>query len=70
MKVGDVLQLSVEFFPPDATNRRIIWKSSNDRIVTVDSTGKIRAVAVGKATVTATPAGEESKAKSCAVQVY
>ncbi|MDR1096615.1 MAG: Ig-like domain-containing protein, partial [Tannerella sp.] len=70
MKVGDALQLSVEYFPPNATNRHIIWKSSNDRIVTVDETGKIRAVAVGKATVTATPAGEDSKAKSCAVQVY
>jgi hypothetical protein len=70
MKVGDVLQLSVEFFPPNATNRRIIWKSSNDRIVTVDETGKIKAVAVGKASITATPEGEDSKAKSCAVQVY
>ncbi|MDR1154289.1 MAG: Ig-like domain-containing protein [Bacteroidales bacterium] len=70
MKAGDVRQLSVEFFPENATNRNIIWKTSNDRIVTVDKNGKLKAVAPGKANITATPEGEEeSKAKNCIVHV-
>jgi hypothetical protein len=69
MKAGETLQLGVEFFPANATNRNIIWTSGNDNVATVDRTGKITAVAVGKTVVTATPEGEESKAKSCTVQV-
>jgi uncharacterized protein YjdB len=69
MKTGETLQLGVEFFPPNATNRDIIWETSNDKIVTVDKTGKLRALAAGRANIKATPEGGESKAKNCIVQV-
>ncbi|MDR1171868.1 MAG: Ig-like domain-containing protein [Bacteroidales bacterium] len=69
MKAGDAGQLQVEFFPANATNRNIIWKSSNENIVTVDRNGKLKAVAPGKVNITVTPEGEDSKAKNCIVQV-
>jgi uncharacterized protein YjdB len=69
IKAGNTSQLKVEFFPASATNRNIIWKSSNDKIVTVDRNGKLKAISAGKANITATPEGEESKAKNCIIQV-
>lgn len=40
--------------PDNATNRKVIWMSSDDKIVKVDANGKVTAVAVGRATVTVT----------------
>lgn len=40
--------------PVDATNKKISWSSSNTAAVTVDSTGLIKAVDLGVATITAT----------------
>ena len=69
LKVGDSKQLKVTVYPNNATNQNIVWKSSNDKIVSVDKDGNIKAIAVGKANITATPEGDASKAKSCVVQV-
>ncbi|MDR1070376.1 MAG: Ig-like domain-containing protein, partial [Gracilibacteraceae bacterium] len=69
MKVGETRQLGVEFFPANTSERNIIWKSSDSGIVTVDKNGVLRAVAAGKVNITATPAGADSKAKTCVVQV-
>ncbi|MBQ8134948.1 MAG: Ig domain-containing protein, partial [Clostridia bacterium] len=39
--------------PSNATNKTVTWKSSNTKVATVDSTGKIKAVGSGSATITA-----------------
>ncbi len=39
--------------PLDVTDSTITWKSSNPQIAEVDSDGKVKAIAVGKATITA-----------------
>ena len=41
----------------------ITWKSSNKDVVTVDSKGKVEAVGVGNATITATAAGKSDSVK-------
>ena len=42
-----------------ATNKDIVWTSSNANVATVDENGKVTAVGVGKATITATIEGTE-----------
>ncbi|MNC00051.1 Endo-1,4-beta-xylanase A precursor [compost metagenome] len=40
--------------PADAANREVLWTSSNPTAATVDSTGRVLAVAAGKTVITAT----------------
>ena len=42
-----------------ATNKTILWTSSNVKVATVDENGKVTAVGVGQATITATIEGTE-----------
>ena len=46
--------LSAQIMPENATDRRIIWTTSDDHIVSVDIYGNIKATGTGTATVTAT----------------
>lgn len=48
MEVGSVYKLSVK-----GTKEKIVWSSSNSKIVSVSSTGTLKGVKVGKATITA-----------------
>lgn len=45
--------LTATFQPPDATDKGITWTSSNSDVVSVDGAGKLQAVSVGQATITA-----------------
>lgn len=51
---GEYATLIAKIDPINASDKTLIWKSSNDNIVTVDSNGKIKGVAVGSATITVT----------------
>ncbi|MCI9413806.1 MAG: hypothetical protein HFJ79_01335 [Clostridiales bacterium] len=46
--------LTVTFTPNDATDKRLLWESSDPSIVTVDDNGKITGVSAGKTNVTVT----------------
>ena len=50
---GQSMTLVATVTPDDASDKTIKWKSSDENIVQVDQTGKITAVGVGGATVTA-----------------
>ncbi len=52
--MGDSKTLTTTITPSNATNKNITWKSSNDSIVTVSTTGKITAKKPGTAKITAT----------------
>ncbi|QLE01826.1 Ig-like domain-containing protein [Galbibacter sp. BG1] len=52
--IGDQLQLSIEVFPSNATNKKITWASSNNTVVTVNSEGLITGNENGFAFITAT----------------
>lgn len=45
-------KLIATIIPANVTNKTLIWKSSNPKVATVDNTGNIKAVSVGKTTVT------------------
>lgn len=51
---GETLQLSATITPEDATNKNVIWSSSDDAVATVDTNGEVIGIAVGEATITAT----------------
>ena len=63
---GDDLQLTATVAPDDATNKNVTWTSSNDKIATVDQTGKVTAVAAGTATITVTTE-DGGKTATCVV---
>ena len=65
--IGCVDTLRVTVLPPNATNRKVTWTSSNNDVVTV-SDGVITAVDFGNATVTASLVDSELKAE-CSVSV-
>ena len=50
---GEDVTLSAEVLPKDATDKTVKWSSSDERIVMVSSSGKMAAISVGKAVVTA-----------------
>lgn len=64
---GDVKTLKAEVLPSDATNKKVNWSSSDESIVTVNA-GKVTAVAIGEATVTATTE-DGNKTAECLVTV-
>ncbi len=47
-------RLYVTYNPSNATNKGVTWKSSDTKVVTVDSNGNLKAVAPGTATITVT----------------
>ena len=53
LEAGKTLQLSVSFYPEEATTRTVSWSSSNTSIATVDSNGKVKGVSAGNVTITA-----------------
>ena len=60
MHTGDEAQCVAKILPGNATNRPITWSSDNENAVTVDSSGKVRAIGNGKATITAASAEDSS----------
>lgn len=68
LNVGGSETLTATVAPSNATNKTVYWKSSNTAVATVDANGKVTAVAVGTATITATTA-DQAKTATCAVTV-
>ena len=59
MDAGDTATLVATINPNNATDKTVTWTSSDPEIATVDANGKVKAVKVGTATITA-KAGEKS----------
>lgn len=69
-KVGETLQLTATVKPSYADNKTITWKSSDEKVATVDKDGKVTAVANGTATITATSAdGKHSATATIIVKI-
>lgn len=53
MKVGETAYLSYDIYPADATNKSVMWCSSNPNVAEVNtSTGKITAKSIGSTLIT------------------
>lgn len=67
---GKTYTLKATVSPSNATNKSVKWASSNTKVVTVTSAGKIKAVGTGKAYVTCKPAdGGSGKGAVCLIEV-
>lgn len=69
LNVGESKMPIVTMTPISALNKSEIWKSSNEKIATVDSNGRITAVAEGKCEVTVTSADNEKVSATVSVTV-
>ena len=62
LTVGDSYTLKAEASPQNATKGKPTWKSSNEKIATVSSTGKVTAKGTGTCTITAKLEGKSATA--------
>ena len=65
---GESYTLKATVTPADAENKKVTWKSSDSKVVTVDADGRVTAVAPGSATITVTTV-DGNKTATCAVSV-
>ncbi len=68
LTVGDTLQLTATVLPDNASNKNVLWATSNRNVATVSNTGLITAKKAGSATITARSASG-SKRATCKLQV-
>ncbi len=66
---GDYAALQAHVYPDSATNKAVVWSSSNEAVATVDNNGRVFLKGNGKATVTATAADGSGVSDSCEVEV-
>ena len=67
LSIGEIEELIVTVLPKDATNKKVTWSTSNEKVATVDDNGKVTAKGEGETTITAkTENGKEAK---CTVKV-
>ena len=69
LKVGETVELTATVMPEDATDKTITWASSDEAVATVDAEGKVTAVALGEAEITATAADGSGVSANCLVTV-
>ncbi|PIH03227.1 Ig-like domain-containing protein [Clostridium combesii] len=65
---GSSDKLNAKVLPEDATNKKVVWSSSDEKIATVDKDAKVTAVKEGQATITAKVEGTDLTA-TCKVNV-
>lgn len=53
LQKGERISLKVQVLPENATDKKLTYTSSNSKIVSVDSTGRLLALSSGEATITA-----------------
>lgn len=68
LNVRQTQQLTASIAPENASNKSVLWESSDPSIATVSDTGLVQAVAKGKATITAY-SYDKAKSASCEVEV-
>lgn len=69
MKVGDLLTINATVSPETATNKNLLWSSTNNQIAMVDNSGKINALSLGECDVIATATDGAGVSASCKVIV-
>ena len=57
MTIGDKLTLKATILPADA-DAKVVWKSLNESVASVDASGNVQALSVGKATIVAEAGGK------------
>lgn len=66
---NETLDLKATVTPSNAANKAVTWKSSNTKVATVNSRGKITAKSPGTATITCTAKDGSGKKATCKITV-
>ena len=66
---NETLALKATVTPSNAANKAVTWKSSNTKIATVSSSGKVTAKSPGTATITCTAKDGSGKKATCKITV-
>lgn len=69
LSVGDTDTYSETVVPSNATNKNVIWTSSNPEIATVDNTGKVTGIGVGDTIIRVTSTTNENIYSYCRLTV-
>jgi formylglycine-generating enzyme required for sulfatase activity len=64
--VGQAVQLEAIFVPSNATDKRVLWTTSDENVAAVSATGLVVAASVGSATITVTT-NDGGKTATCVV---
>ncbi|MDD6928748.1 MAG: Ig-like domain-containing protein [Porphyromonas sp.] len=69
LKATETVQLSGSILPANASNKNLVWTTSDENIATVSESGLVTAVAVGEVTITATSQSTPDISATCRVSV-
>lgn len=69
LNAGDTYMLITYISPSDATNKNLIWESSNSNVASISSNGLINALATGQAIIQASATDGSNKYATCIVNV-
>lgn len=69
LAVGETFKLKVKKVKPAGANKKVTWKTSNKKVVTVSKKGVVKAKAAGSAKVTATSKANKKVKAVCKVTV-
>lgn len=69
LNVKDTLELKATVLTESASNKGVIWTSSNPLVATVDSKGKVKGISVGNVVITATAADGSGMTDSVVIKV-
>lgn len=69
LKAGETMTLTCTIEPANATNKELIWSSSDETVATVDAAGKVTALKAGTAAITVSSRATPDVKATCEVTV-
>lgn len=69
LSIGSTETLTANIMPEEATNKKVLWTSSNEDVATVDNDGKVTAIGEGSAVITASSDDVVTISDTCEVSV-
>lgn len=67
LKVSDTIKLTAIVLSETSTDKHVNWESNDEAVVSIDETGKVTAIAIGKTTITASD--NQGRTASCEITV-
>ncbi len=69
MGVSDTLKLKANYYPDDVTVKKVTWSTSDKDVVTISSTGVVKAKKIGTAIITARAGDGSNVTAKCVINV-